>query len=147
MSVLSGVVLLIVVASVLALRPTGTEVEFYGDSEGDRKAVIVLDSTDFIEMRGATLADRGDFRAGPEVARAKTESRGRMKRPASSWPVREPGDDGEYVDPLADRPVAPLGGGVSYVGEFQDPDHDVPMPLPDDGIWDVGDYLAPEEGP
>ena len=141
---LSGAAL-VVFASVLALWPTETEVGSDGDGEGDREEVMVLHSADFVEMRGATLADRGDFRAGPAVPRAKTEFPDRAKQQASPWPVPEPGE--EYIDPLADHPVSPPGRGVSNVGEFQDPDRDVPTSPPYDGISDIGDYLEPEEGP
>lgn len=147
MSALSGAAL-VVVASFLVQWPTDTEIglDGDGDSEGEPEAATIFHSADIVEMRGAVLADRGDFRGGPAGPRAKTEFPGRTKQPASSGPVPEPGDDGEYIDPLVDHPASPPGG-VSYVGEFQDPEHDVPTPPPYDGILDIGDYLAPEEGP
>lgn len=132
-------------SSVLLLGPTGAQAGPDGDRNGE--AVIVFHSTDFIETRGAASADAGDLLAGSAVQRAETEARGRTIRPASSWPIREP-DGGEYVDPLADHLASPLGGLVSDVGEFEDPDDQGPAPLVNDneGVSDVGEYLPPEEG-
>ena len=132
MPALSGAVLA-VVASALLLRPTGTEIGFDGRAEGDPEAVTVVHSADFIEMRGATSTERGALRGGLVAVRSR--------------PVPDPGDDGEYVDPLADNPVSPLGVVVSNVGDFEDPDNGVPTPPPYGGISDVGDHIAPEEAP
>ena len=128
-----------VVASVLLLRPTGAEVE----SEDDIEAAIMSDSVDFAEIQdGAVrLVARHDYlirhAAQPPEPRAE-----RLKRRVS----RENADAGEYLDPDA-LPVSFSGGSVFDIGEFLDPERDIPPPVPADGVADVGDYLAPEQGP
>ena len=136
-----------VVASILLLRPTGAEIGFAGEGESGRDAAIALDSVGLLEIHNAILAADGDFREGRADRRVDPLSERRAKRSVSYPPVGERGDVGGYLDPDA-YPVSPVGGGVSDdFGEFQDPAYDLPSPQPYGGTLDIGDYLAPEEGP
>ena len=128
----------VVVASVLMLRPTGTETG--SDGEDAREAVIVLDSVEAAGTRDTMSVVQEDLPESGAVRRTVPESEGRGEKPAATLPVREQGDVGEYLDPDALYPVS------SY-GEFQDPDRDVPTAPPHEGVSDVGEYLEPEERP
>lgn len=54
----------------------------------------------------------------------------------------------EYLDP--DAPVAPpamLAGDVLPEDDFQDPEYDLPLPVPHEGISEVGEYSDPGDAP
>ena len=145
LSLLAAVVVAVVASAVL-LRPTGAQIGSDGDSGIDREATVALDPVEHLEIRDVTLTGRGDFRDSRADRRSEPPSERHGKRTASSPPVGEHDDVGEYVDPDA-YPVSPFGSGIpDDVGEFQDPDYDLLAPLPNGGS-EVGDYLEPEEGP
>ena len=145
--VVSALSAVAVVASALLVWSPETEIGFDGDGGTDRDAPVVPDSAQRLDIRDVTSATPIDVRDDRAVRRAAPPSEWRAKRAASLLPVRERGDVGDYVDPDA-YPVSSFGRGVADdVGEFQDPDYDLPPPSPYGGTLDIGDYLAPEEGP
>ena len=145
--VVSALSAVAVVASALLVWSPETEIGFDGERGSDREAAVVPDPVQRIDIRDVTSATPVDARDDRAVRRAAPPSEWRAKRPASLLPVRERGDVGDYVDPDA-YPVSSFGSGVADdVGEFQDPDYDLPPPSPYGGTLDIGDYLAPEEGP
>ena len=134
-----------VVASALLVWSPETEIGFDGDGGSHREAAVVPDAVQPLDIRDVTSAAPVDARDDRAVRPAAPPSEWRAKRAASLLPVRERGDVGDYVDPHA-YPVSSFGSGVADdVGEFQDPDYD--LPPPSGGTLDIGDYLAPEEGP
>ena len=57
-------------------------------------------------------------------------------------------ENGQYVDP--DGPLLPptkLDGSAIAVGDFQDPEYDLPSPAPQAAISESGEYVDPGDAP
>ena len=141
LSVVVGAVL----ASAFLMRSTGTEFGSGVRGGSDGEVLHEIDPVELVQVGHATPPARTtDAQSERAVPRLLRRSEPRTIQSMSVLTFRETVDVGQYLDPDYHYPDASPGP-VSDVGEFRDPDDDVPPPLPPGGVSDVGGYVSPDE--